>query len=183
MKGPWVVGTGLAALLAGVLLGSSPPGVAGVGDRPMQAIRGLPPAPALELPDDEGRKTWRLADLRGKVVLVNFWATWCPPCRREIPYLISLNNKYHKKGVMFVGVAIDEDEDTVKEFVDQVGVNYKILLDSQGRTVGPLYKVGPIPQTYLIDRKGKIRYAHIGFSGAAEAAKMENEIKKLVAEK
>jgi DsbE subfamily thiol:disulfide oxidoreductase len=118
----------------------------------------------------------------GKIVVLDIWATWCPPCRREIPVLIDLNKRYKSKGVLFVGVALDAEKSTVAKFSREQGINYTILHDPQGAKVGPLYNVKPIPETYIIDRNGIIKYVHVGF-GPDDGKKIENEIKALLARK
>ncbi len=176
MKGPWVAGTGLAALLAGVLLASAPLGVAGVGDRPMQAIRDLPPAPALELPDDEGRKTWRLADLRGKVVLVNFWATWCPPCRKELPSMERLWRQFGSQGLVVLGVNVGESSDVVYAFNQglETPLSFPLLLD-ETTAAAKSWPVKGLPTTFLVDRQGRLAFGAIGgreFDGPAIVAQV-----------
>lgn len=118
----------------------------------------------------------------GKIVVLDIWATWCPPCKREIPVLIDLNTRYKPKGVVFVGVALDQSKATVAKFAKDQGITYTLLHDPQGEKTGPLYNVKPIPETYIIDKKGVIRYVHVGF-GPDDAKKMENEIKALLAQK
>lgn len=116
-----------------------------------------------------------------KVTVLDIWATWCPPCRAEIPYLVNLNKKYAGKGVTFVGVSIDQSKSDVASFVKQKGITYTIALDPQAAKVGKLYGVRGIPVTYVIDKSGVIRYAHTGFSGSSEAAQIDKEIQTLLA--
>jgi peroxiredoxin len=99
-------------------------------------------------------QTWALKDLRGKVVLVNFWATWCPPCRKEMPDLQSLYKKYKDKGLVILAVS-DEESAKVKPFVAEQDVKYPILLDP-GKKVGELFQVQGIPRTFVYDRSGKL---------------------------
>jgi thiol-disulfide isomerase/thioredoxin len=122
------------------------------------------------------------------VVLLDIWATWCPPCRAEIPFLIELQKKLKGKDVVIVGVSVDEQKSDVVDFVKRQGINYTVAHDSRGQKIGQLYQVRGIPATYVIDRKGIIRYAHSGFprdpeSGKEKAAQMEREINTLLAQK
>ncbi len=119
----------------------------------------------------------------GKVVVLDIWATWCPPCRRSIPHLIDLHDQYSSKGAVVIGVAIDKDKQTVIDFVKQMKMNYKVLHDPQGRSIAELYKVSSIPQIYVIDRKGVIRFVHVGFSGEDEAEQIKSEVKQLLEKK
>jgi len=123
-----------------------------------------------------------------QVVVLDLWATWCPPCRSEIPHLVNLQNKFKGKNVTIVGVALDADKSVVADFAKQQRINYTIALDPQGAKLGTPYKIKGIPATYIIDKKGVIRYAHSGFprdteAGKEEAANMEKEIRTLLAQK
>jgi peroxiredoxin len=181
MKGIRLACIGLAALLAGGLLAASPPGVAGAGDRPMQAIRDLPPAPALELPDVEGRRTWRLADLRGKVVLVNFWATWCPPCRKELPSMERLWRQFGSQGLVVLGVNVGESSDVVYAFNHglETPLSFPLLLD-EATAVAKSWPVRGLPTTFLVDKQGRLAFGAVGgreFDGPAIVA----QVKELLA--
>ena len=105
------------------------------------------------LADLEGRK-WTLKSLRGKVVLVNFWATWCPPCRKEIPDLEALYKRFKGQGLVVLGIS-DDDATKVKAFAQQEKINYPVLLDP-GREVNKLYSVASIPMSFIYDRSGKL---------------------------
>ncbi len=117
---------------------------------------------------------------QGKVVLLDIWATWCPPCRAEIPYLVDLHKKYSGKNVTFVGVAIDQSKSDVADFVKKNKINYTICSDPSGATVGDKYQVKGIPATYIIDKKGVIRSVHSGFAGKSEIDRMDKEIASLL---
>ena len=147
-------------------------------------------APGFTLPTLNG-KSITLASCFAKeprVVVLDIWATWCPPCRAEIPYLVKLSKKYSDKGLTIVGVALDQRKSDVTAFVKNQKINYTIALDPNAETVGSKYEVKGIPATYVIDKQGVVRYVHSGFprspdEGKKEAAKIESEVKTLLAEK
>jgi peroxiredoxin len=99
-------------------------------------------------------KSWTLSELRGKVVVVNFWATWCPPCRKEMPDLEALYNRFKGEGFVVLAVS-DEDAAKVRPFIAERQVTYPILLDP-GRKVNDLFQVEGIPKTFVYDRDGKL---------------------------
>lgn len=116
-------------------------------------------APDFTLEDLNGQRV-SLSDFRGKPVLLNFWASWCPPCRKEMPELQKFHERYGEK-IALVGVNWGEDAKTVKEFLDRFGVSYLNLLDERG-TAFVLYKLTGIPESFFIDPDGYIRGLWIG---------------------
>jgi peroxiredoxin len=131
-------------------------------------------APAFTLTDLAG-KSVSLADFRGKVVVLDFWATWCPPCKREIPDFIDLQKEYGSQGVQIVGIALDEP-DKVKAFAAQNGMNYPVLIGSN--EVAMKYGgIEGIPTTFIIDKSGKIVNK---FEGFRPRQIFETEVKKLL---
>ena len=114
------------------------------------------PAPSLALKDLKGR-TVRLSDFRGKVVLVNFWATWCPPCRAEMPDLVEFQRRYRARGLQVIGITYPPNDRTeIRRFVRQLKVNYPIVLGS--REARALFDEGEVlPLTVVIDREGVVR--------------------------
>jgi cytochrome c biogenesis protein CcmG/thiol:disulfide interchange protein DsbE len=117
-------------------------------------------APAFTLTDLTG-KSVSLADFKGKVVVLDFWATWCPPCRKEIPDFISIQGEYGARGVQVVGVALDEMP-KVQAFVRDNGMNYPVLMGNDD-VVARYGGIEGIPTTFIIDRKGKIVDRFEGF--------------------
>lgn len=97
----------------------------------------------------------QLADLKGKGVMLNFWATYCPPCEEEMPYMQNVYQEYREKGIEIVSVNLDSTEPVVQNFIKEYGLDFPVLRDSDG-SVRELYTVGPIPSTVFIDADGKI---------------------------
>jgi thiol-disulfide isomerase/thioredoxin len=126
----------------------------------LQPIEGRPAAPALQLTDIEG-KSWSLEALRGEVVLLNFWATWCPPCVEEIPSLGRLNARLAGKGFRVVSIDVGEEAAQVREFLQKVPAEFPVLLDPEGSVTGP-WNIRAFPTSFLIDREGRMRYGYFG---------------------
>jgi peroxiredoxin len=119
------------------------------------------PAPDFELRDMNGN-VFRLSDQRGEVVVLNFWATWCPPCRAEIPGFVRLQREFAGDGVRFVGISLDEEGFTVvRPFASKHGLNYAQVVD-RGEVAHRYGGISSVPTTFLIDREGRIRYVHSG---------------------
>lgn len=143
---------------------------------------GMTPAPAamhapdFTLPQSNGGEV-RLADLKGKVVLLNFWATWCAPCRKEMPDLERLWRKYRERGLMVLAISEDADADKrVARFATKHRLSYPVLLDRDAK-VGRQYEVSALPVSYLIDRGGNVVAATVGmkdWSGAQADALIEH---------
>ena len=124
-------------------------------------------APDFTLPSLDG-KNIRLSDLRGKAVLLNFWATWCSPCKIEMPWFVELQKEYGPQGLQVVGVAMDDaSKEDIAKFAKDMGVNYTILLGKE--SVGDQYGGVPaLPETFFIGRDGKIVDKIIGLKGKGE---------------
>jgi len=137
----------------------------GVGSVPRLTQSTVAPDFSLESLDG---KTLRLSDLRGKAVLLNFWATWCGPCKIEMPWFVDLQKQYGPQGLQIVGVAMDDaSKEDIGKFAKDMGVNYPILIGKE--SVGDQYGGVPaLPETFLISRDGKIVDKIIGLRGKAD---------------
>ena len=131
-------------------------------------------APGFTLVDMNGRSV-SLADFKGKVVILDFWATWCPPCKREIPDFIKLQSEYGSKGLQIVGIALDQPN-KVQAFVKDNGMNYPVLLGTD-EVAANYGGVEAIPTTFIIDKNGKIVKNYEGFRSKET---FESQIKKLL---
>ena len=118
------------------------------------------PPPALALKDLDGRQH-RLADYRGKVVLINFWATWCGPCREEMPSIQELKNKLAGRPFVVLAVNLDEPESRIRKFLTQMKLDFPILLDP-GRNVAKGWNARILPATFIVGPDGRVRYSLVG---------------------
>ena len=162
----------LAAMSAGIALWAQ----SRADEDPAGPVVKSEPAPSWVLQDVDG-KTVDSGDFKGKVVILDFWATWCPPCRAEIPGFVELQQQYGRQGLAVVGVSLDGGgAGRVKEFVQKSGVNYTVVL--AGMKVAQAFGgVEAIPTTFIIDRDGRIAGRHVGFTSREE---FEKEIKPLL---
>jgi len=138
-----------------------------------------PSAPDFTLRGADGRNV-RLDELRGQVVLVNFWATWCGPCREEMPRLETLYEKYGKSGFVLLGVNVDDDPAAAVAAAAKLKVSFPVLLDTD-KSVSKLYKLNSMPTTVVIDRDGKMRFLHRGYRAGTESD-YEQQIRGLLKE-
>jgi cytochrome c biogenesis protein CcmG/thiol:disulfide interchange protein DsbE len=137
-----------------------------------------PPAPNFSLPDLAGQKV-DLSSYRGKVVLLDFWATWCDPCREEIPHFVQLQDKYGNRGLQIIGVSMDDGPEPVREFAQRFKMNYPVVMGNA--KTGELYGgVLGLPIAFLITRDGRISAKHIG---ATDISVLENEVVNLLGSK
>jgi len=122
----------------------------------------------------------RLQEQRGKVVLVNFWASWCGPCRQEMPHLNRLYDKYRASGFLLLGVNVDDDARNAAAIATKWDVHFPVLLDAE-KKVSKLYELNTMPTTVLIDRNGRVRYIHRGYKDGYEDA-YDRQIRELLKE-
>ncbi len=122
----------------------------------------------------------RLNEQRGQVVLLNFWATWCAPCKQEMPHLNKLHDKYRDTGFVLLGVNVDDDPAKAAADAAKLGIRFPVLLDS-AKTVSKLYQLDAMPTTVVIDRDGQVRHVHQGYRNGLEAV-YDQQIRALVKE-
>ncbi|MGX5201397.1 TlpA family protein disulfide reductase [Aliikangiella sp. IMCC44632] len=137
------------------------------------------PAPDFTLNSNSG-KNLRLSDFRGQVVLLNFWASWCGPCRQEMPILNDLHNKYSPLGFAVLGVNVDADSSKAIGYLKDTPVDFPVLYDPESK-VSEMYSVSAMPSTAIIDRDGNVRMVHPGYKSGDED-KYKAQIKKLMRE-
>jgi peroxiredoxin len=123
-------------------------------------------APDFALKSSTGENL-RLSEYRGDVVMINFWATWCGPCRQEMPLLNELYTRYERVGFNLLGVNIDDDSRRAMQMIEELGVDFPVLFDSR-KDVSKLYEVEAMPVTVLVDREGNVRYVHHGYKPGYE---------------
>lgn len=136
-------------------------------------------APDFALKSSTGENL-RLSEYRGDVVMINFWATWCGPCRQEMPLLDDLYNRYERVGFQLLGVNIDDNSQRALDMMKELGVNFPVLFDST-KNVSKLYKVNAMPVTVILDREGNVRHVHQGYKPGYEE-KYLNEVRALLRE-
>ena len=152
-------------------------GLAFAASAAVPAIAPLSAAPDFTLRTMSG-PNMRLQEQRGRVVMVNFWATWCGPCRQEMPQLNRLYEKYHAAGFVLLGVNVDDDQRKAAEVAGKLGVTFPVLLDTD-KIVSKLYDLSTMPSTVIIDRDGKVRYVHRGYLTGYEE-NYEQQIRELL---
>ena len=163
-----------SAALAFLLASCSRPSSLPTGDLKSQGQR--KPAPNFSLKDADGNAV-NLADYRGKVVLVNFWATWCGPCEAEIPWFIEFEKKYKDQGFAVLGVSMDDDGwKSVRPYIASHKINYRVMLGSE--VVSAQFgEIESLPTSFVLDREGRIASNHIGL---VDKVDYQNEIVKLL---
>ncbi|BAD40718.1 redoxin domain-containing protein [Symbiobacterium thermophilum] len=134
------------------------------------------PAPDFEIPALDGGSV-RLSDLRGQPVIINFWATWCPPCRKEMPDFQEVYDRYKGDGLQFYAINVGESRVTVRDFMARIGVDLPVLIDA-GEEAQSAYNILPIPATFFIDREGIVRAV---YQYQMSRAQIEFEVQRLMA--
>jgi len=161
----------LGSILAAALLALS----MGAGAAPSTPT----PAPDFTLPARDGGEV-RLSDLKGQVVMINFWATWCGPCRQEMPLLEQLQKKYEPLGFTLLGVNVEPDSAAAAAWLKGVSVTFPILYDTRN-SVAESFGVQGMPSSVFVDREGRVRYVHRGYK-AGDEAQYADLIRSLVKE-
>ncbi len=136
-------------------------------------------APAFSLPS-RGGDTVSLSQLKGRVVMLNFWASWCGPCRQEMPLLDQMHKRYSALGFTLVGVNVDANSKDAEEWLSRTPVSFPVLFDRESK-VSAMYDVKAMPSTVFIDRKGNVRYLHKGYKPGDEGEYL-NQIRALLKE-
>jgi len=121
---------------------------------------------------------YKLSELKGQVVVIDFWATWCPPCRNSIPAFIRLYSKYREQGLTILGIGLD-DEQALRDYSKQMQIPYPILIGN--KEIAKAYQVSGIPKTIFLDKKGNIRKSQTGFAPELEA-QFDELIESMLAE-
>jgi peroxiredoxin len=176
---PWVpFGVGFLLIgLAVVLLASPKSGSQAAGQSSVVPIKVNFSAPALSLQNING-KTESLSDFRGSVVLVNNWATWCPPCKAEMPTLTAYYNEHNPEGFTIVAIEAGEPLESVAQFANDYNLKFSVWLDPDGASL-KAFGNGNLPNSYVIDRSGKVRYA---WTGEISRDMLEKYVTPLLAE-
>jgi peroxiredoxin len=136
-------------------------------------------APDFAAKSDSGRNV-RLSELRGQVVLVNFWASWCSPCRQELPLLNKIYARYRAAGFMLLAVNVDDNRKDAEAMLKRLDLRFPTLFDGS-KNVSKLYGVDTMPATLVIDRDGRVRYVHRGYYDGYER-KYEQQVRELLKE-
>lgn len=136
-------------------------------------------APDFKLPSAKGMV--ELSKLKGKVVYVDFWASWCAPCRKSFPWMNDLHKKYKDQGLEVVAVNLDKSREPIDQFLAKTPADFTIAYDPSGGAANN-YKVSGMPSSYLIDRSGQLQVSHIGFRDK-DKEEIEGKIKELLAKK
>jgi cytochrome c biogenesis protein CcmG, thiol:disulfide interchange protein DsbE len=175
------VRSGLAALVASILgcadsTSTVPPGAGGASD----SLVGNPAPDFHATPIVGPKATIALGGLRGEVVLLDFWGTFCEPCKKSFPKLEELNRRYASSGLHVIGISEDEEDDKGKipSFAESYGARFPLAWDAT-KAIAKLYNPETMPSSFLIDRRGLVRFVHVGFHDGEELA-LEQEIKDLL---
>jgi peroxiredoxin len=138
------------------------------------------PAPEFKLPVRAGGEL-ALSSLKGQVVMINFWATWCGPCRQEMPLLEQIYKRYKGLGFTLLAVNVEEDSSGADKWLAETPVTFPVLFD-RTNSVSKLYEVVAMPSTVIVDRKGRVRYIHHGYKPGTES-QYQDQVRSLLREK
>jgi len=138
------------------------------------------PAPEFSLPNIATKTASSLSDYRGQVIYLDFWASWCPPCRTSFPLLEALYEKHHTAGFKIVAINMDEEPEAMERFLKLYPASFDILRDPEGEWADK-YSVEAMPTSFIIDKKGVIRHIHSGFS-KSDIDEIEKKVIELLAE-
>jgi thiol-disulfide isomerase/thioredoxin len=153
--------------------------LASLAAMPALAVAPAGPAPAFTLKSMAGKPV-SLSQYKGQVVMINFWASWCGPCRTEMPILEKLHAKYKPMGFTMLGVNVEPDSSLAANWLKTTPVSFPILFDTKSE-VSKLYSVAGMPSTVIVDRKGNLRWLHRGYKAGDENEYL-NQIRALVRE-
>ncbi len=145
----------------------------------VQAEKLTGPASDFTLKNLDGENI-KLSELRGEVVMINFWASWCGPCRQEMPILDAMYEEYQDLGFTILGVNVEEDPNAARKLLKSIPVTFPILLDGKN-AVSQDYNVIAMPSTFMVDRDGNLRYQHLGYLPGYEK-EYERQVRELLAE-
>jgi peroxiredoxin len=137
------------------------------------------PAPQFTLPSKAGSDV-SLGQYKGQIVMINFWASWCVPCRQEMPMLEDIYKKYNKLGFTLIGVNVEPDSKAADDWLKQTPVSFPVLYDKESK-VSKMYNVSGMPTTVIIDRKGNLRWRHVSYKPGDEGEYL-NTIRAMVRE-
>lgn len=167
-KSPLValVGVSLLLLAAGCGRKEAPSAASTPSAAQAAALPVLRKAPDWTLKDVDGRDV-KASDFKGKVVVVDFWATWCPPCRKEIPHYVAMQKKYADRGLVILGFSLDElPAAEVKAFGEKMGINYPLLM-ADATTAEAFGGIEGLPTAFVLDREGNVRHVKLGLADGA----------------
>jgi peroxiredoxin len=136
-------------------------------------------APDFTLPTLRGPRV-SLSSLRGKVVLIDFWAQWCEPCKKELPQLERLSREFASRNVVVLTVNIDKQRENAERLARQLGLTVDVLLDPAGSVAGT-YDLPKMPSSFVVDKKGFVRFVHEGFEGSGDVERFRAELSELAA--
>ena len=170
--------SGIIRMVGVLLLLAAETLIAQVAKAPIKPVEERKSAPELGLRDSIGKQV-NLKDYRGKVVVLDFWATWCHGCKEEMPWFAEFQRKHGNEGLSVIGVSLDDGGwEVVKPFIAKTAVPYRIVLGNH--STAKAYEIGNMPDTFLIDREGRVAATYVGM---VDRNDLEKNIQKLLAQK